>query len=460
MSPAIATVNPATGETVTTFAPHDAAEVERRIGEAQAAYEALQSTSFSERAGWMRAAADLVDADVEQLAHLMTLEMGKPLGQARSEALKCARSMRFYADNAEGFLADEVLQNPADVGASRATAIAQPLGIVLAVMPWNYPMWQVIRFAGPALMAGNAGILKHASNVPQVALYLDTLFDRAGFPLGSFRTLLVGSSAVEAVIRDPRVQAVTLTGSEAAGRSVGAIAGSEIKKSLLELGGSDPFLVMPSADLEAAATTAVTARMQNNGQSCVAAKRFLVHADVYDTFAELFSQKVRELIVGDPLAPETDVGPIATSSGRDDLVSLVEDAVSKGATVLAGGTAIDGPGWFYAPTVLADLTADMRIVMEETFGPVASLYKVADREHAVQIANQTTFGLSSSVWTTDPSEQEYFTKALDAGAVFINGMTVSYSELPFGGVKNSGYGRELSREGIREFVNIKTVWRA
>jgi succinate-semialdehyde dehydrogenase/glutarate-semialdehyde dehydrogenase len=457
---AIATVNPATGETITTFVPHDDAEIERRIAEAQAAFESLGQTSFAERATWMRAAADLVEADVDELARLMTLEMGKPIVQARNEALKCARSMRFYADNAEAFLAEEVLQDPSAVGATRAASIAQPIGIVLAVMPWNYPMWQVIRFAGPALMAGNAGLLKHASNVPQVALYLDTLFDRAGFPSGSFRTLLVGAGAVEAVLRDDRVQAVTLTGSEAAGRSVAAIAGSEIKKSLLELGGSDPFIVMPSADLEAAATTAVTARMQNNGQSCVAAKRFLVHAEVYDEFAELFSRKVRALVLGDPFDPATDVGPVATSSGRDDLAALVDDAVAKGATVLAGGAAPDGPGWFYEATVIADLRDDMRIVMEETFGPVASLYKVADRDEAVRIANQTSFGLSSSVWTTDADEQDYFARSLAAGAVFINGMTVSYSELPFGGIKNSGYGRELSREGIREFVNVKTVWQA
>jgi succinate-semialdehyde dehydrogenase/glutarate-semialdehyde dehydrogenase len=368
--------------------------------------------------------------------------------------------MRYYADNAERFLADEILEDPSSVGASSAYSIAQPLGVVLAVMPWNFPMWQVIRFAAPALMAGNAGLLKHASNVPQVATYLDTLFARAGFPVGAFHALLIGSGEVEAVLRDSRVAAVTLTGSDAAGRSVAAIAGAEIKKSLLELGGSDPFLVMRSADLDAAATTAVTARMQNNGQSCVAAKRFLVHSDVYEEFAALFSQKVRDLVVGDPLDPVTDVGPVATASGREDLAELVNDAVAKGATVLVGGSVGDGPGWFYQPTVLTDLTSDMRIEMEETFGPVASLYRVADREEAVKIANQTTFGLSSSVWTNDPDEQEYFTRALDAGAVFINGMTVSYSELPFGGIKNSGYGRELSREGIREFVNVKTVWRA
>lgn len=456
---AIATINPATGETVKEFAAHDAATVEKGIAEAQAAYEALHATTFAQRAEWMRKAADLVEADADELARIMTLEMGKPLAQAKAEALKSAKNMRFYAEHAEGFLADEPLDDPSQVGASRAYAVYQPIGVVLAVMPWNYPMWQVVRFAAPALMAGNTGVLKHASNVPQTALYLDTVFERAGFPVGSFRTLLIGSREVEAVIRDPRIQAVTLTGSEPAGRSVAAIAGSEIKHSVMELGGSDPFIVMPSADLEAAATTAVKARVQNNGQSCIAAKRFLVHADVYDAFAQLFAEKFRALKVGDPFDETVDVGPVATESGRDDLAELVDDAVAKGATILAGGKAVDGPGWFYEPTVVADLTDDMRIVMEETFGPVASLYKFADRDEAVRIANQTTFGLSSAVWTTDAEEEAFFVRELQAGAVFINGMTVSYPELPFGGIKNSGFGRELAKEGIREFMNVKTVWK-
>lgn len=456
---AIATINPATGETVKEFEPHDAAVVTTRLAEAQAAFEALRGTDYAQRAQWMRRAADLVEAEADEVARILTLEMGKPIGQARAEVLKCTKSMRFYADHAEGFLADEPLDDPSSVGASRAYAVYQPLGVVLAVMPWNYPMWQVVRFAAPALMAGNTGVLKHASNVPQAALYLDTVFERAGFPVGSFRTLLIGSREVEAVIRDPRVQAVTLTGSEPAGRSVAAIAGSEVKKSVMELGGSDPFIVMPSADLEAAATTAVKARTQNNGQSCIAAKRFLVHADVYDAFARLFADKMTALTVGDPFDEATDVGPVATESGRADLAELVDDAVAKGATVLAGGGAVDGPGWFYQPTVLADLTDEMRVVLEETFGPVASLYRVADRDEAVRIANQTSFGLSSAVWTNDTDEEAFFVRELQAGAVFVNGMTVSYPELPFGGVKNSGFGRELAKEGIREFMNVKTVWR-
>jgi succinate-semialdehyde dehydrogenase / glutarate-semialdehyde dehydrogenase len=456
---AIATINPTTGQTEQTFEAHDAAEVQRRIGQAQSAFEALRSTTYAQRGEWMRAAASLLEAEVDQLARLLVIEMGKPLPQAEAEVLKCAKNMRFYADHAESFLADEPLDDPSSVNASSAWTRYEPLGVVLAVMPWNYPLWQVIRFAAPALMAGNTGLLKHASNVPQSALYLDTLFERGGFPEGSFRALLVGSAEVAAVIEDRRVKAVTLTGSEPAGRAVAGTAGSQIKKAVLELGGSDPFLVMPSADLEAAATTAVKARILNNGQSCIAGKRFIVHADVYDRFAELFAQKMDALTVGDPLEKGTEIGPLATASGRDDLAELVDDAVAKGAQVLAGGSAPDGPGFFYRPTVLAGLTDEMRIVLEEAFGPVASLYRAEDREDALRIANQTTFGLSSAVWTNDPDEEAWFVRNLDAGAVFINGMTVSYPELPFGGIKDSGYGRELAAAGIREFCNLKTVWK-
>ncbi|MEQ1737202.1 MAG: aldehyde dehydrogenase family protein, partial [Rhodoglobus sp.] len=352
------------------------------------------------------------------------------------------------------------LGDPSTVNASAAWTRYQPLGVVLAVMPWNYPLWQVIRFAAPALMAGNTGLLKHASNVPQSALYLDSLFERAGFPAGSFTTLLIGSAGVAPVLEDWRVKAVTLTGSEPAGRSVAATAGAQIKKAVLELGGSDPFIVMPSADLDAASTMAVKARISNNGQSCIAAKRFIVHTDVYEEFAALFAAKVSALVVGDPLDPATEVGPIATASGRTELAELVDDAVAKGAEVLAGGSASEGDGFFYPPTVLAGLTDDMRIVLEEAFGPVASLYRVADRDEALQIANQTTFGLSSAVWTSDADEETWFVRNIDAGAVFINGMTISYSELPFGGIKDSGYGRELAAAGIREFCNLKTVWKA
>jgi succinate-semialdehyde dehydrogenase / glutarate-semialdehyde dehydrogenase len=457
---AIATANPATGDTVETFEPHDPEEVQRRIAQAAAAAVALRDTSFAQRAEWMNAAADILEADVERAARMITLEMGKPIAQARAEVLKCAKNMRFYAHHAEAFLADEPLADPSVVSASQARSVWQPLGVVLAVMPWNYPLWQVIRFAAPALMAGNTGLLKHASNVPQSALYLDVLFEKGGFPPGSFRTLLIGSSEVAAVIEDDRVKAVTLTGSEPAGRSVASSAGREIKKAVLELGGSDPFIVMPSADLDTASSVAVKARVSNNGQSCIAGKRFIVHADVYDEFVRLFVDKMSALVVGDPMVETTDVGPLATESGRDEVAELVDDAVAKGAQVLTGGSAPQRPGWFYSPTVLAGLTEDMRVVMEETFGPVASVYKVADREEAARVANQTTFGLSSAVWSTVAAEQDWFIDHLDAGAVFLNGMTVSYPELPFGGVKASGYGRELASAGIREFCNLKTVWKA
>lgn len=457
---AIATVNPATGETVETFQPHDGAEVERRIAQAAEAAVTLRDTTFAQRAEWMNAAAGILEADAERAARMVTLEMGKPIAQARAEVLKCAKNMRYYAEHAQPFLAPDSLAEPSAVGASRAGTVWQPLGVVLAVMPWNYPLWQVIRFAAPALMAGNTGLLKHASNVPQSALYLDHLFEKGGFPPGSFRTLLIGSAEVAAVIEDDRVRAVTLTGSEPAGRSVASTAGQEIKKAVLELGGSDPFIVMPSADLDAASTVAVKARTSNNGQSCIAGKRFIVHADVYDAFVERFVAKMRALVVGDPMDEATDVGPLATESGRADVAELVDDAVAKGALVLTGGSAPQGPGWFYSPTVLAGLTDDMRVVMEETFGPVASVYKVADREEAVRVANQTTFGLSSAVWSEDAAEQDWFIDNLDAGAVFLNGMTISYPELPFGGVKDSGYGRELAAAGIREFCNLKTVWKA
>jgi succinate-semialdehyde dehydrogenase/glutarate-semialdehyde dehydrogenase len=329
---------------------------------------------------------------------------------------------------------------------------------VLAIMPWNFPLWQAMRFAAPALMAGNVGVLKHASNVPQTALFMEELFRRAGFPEGSFQTLLVGSDAIEKIIVDPRIKAVTLTGSEGAGRSVAAIAGREIKKTVLELGGSDPFVVMPSADIDRAAAVATIARCQNNGQSCIAAKRFIVHADVYDEFKAAFVAKMSALKVGDPMDEGTDVGPLATEQGRADVEEQVQDAVAKGASVLCGGRRLEQPGWWYEPTVVADLTPDMKMYAEEVFGPVAGLYRVASLDEALELANGTSFGLGSNAWTNDPAEQERFAAELDAGAVFVNGMTTSYPELPFGGVKNSGYGRELSAQGIREFCNHKTVW--
>ncbi|RWZ85339.1 aldehyde dehydrogenase family protein [Glutamicibacter sp. HZAU] len=457
---AISTVNPTTGVTEQVFESHSTEEVERRIAHADEAAKILRGTSYAQRAEWMKATARLLEAEAEELGRLITLEMGKPIAQSVAEVRKSAASMHFYAENAEKFLADTPLEDPSVVGASKAWTTYQPLGAVLAVMPWNYPIWQVIRFAAPALMAGNTGLLKHASNVPQSAIYLDTLFERGGFPAGSFRTLLIGGGAVAPVIADPRVKAVTLTGSEPAGRSVASIAADHVKKSLLELGGSDPFVVMDSANVPAAAATAVRARISNNGQSCIAGKRFIVHTDVYDEFAAEFARLMGELVVGDPMDPATQVGPLATADGRDELAGLVDDAVALGAQVLVGGSAPQGEGYFYPPTVIAGLTDEMRLVQEEAFGPVASLYRVRDREEALQVANQTAFGLSSALWTNDAAEEQWFLERLEAGAVFINGMTVSNQELPFGGIKRSGFGRELAAEGIREFCNLKTVWKA
>ncbi|MFE0892387.1 NADP-dependent succinic semialdehyde dehydrogenase [Streptomyces rochei] len=456
----IATVNPANGETLRTYEAMGEEEIERRLQLAEATFRTYRTTAFDERARLMHRAADLLEADREEIGKVITTEMGKPVKQARAEAAKCAKAMRWYADHAAELLADE---EPAeadvkDSGASRALVRYRPLGPVLAVMPWNFPLWQVIRFAAPALMAGNVGLLKHASNVPQTALYLEDLFHRAGFPEGCFQTLLIGSAAVDDVLRDERVRAATLTGSEPAGRAVASTAGEMIKKTVLELGGSDPFVVMPSADVDRAAEVAVTARTQNAGQSCIAAKRFIVHADVYDAFAARFTEGMKALRVGDPMDEETEVGPLSSEQGVEDLLELVDDAVRGGAEVLCGGERPDGPGWYYPPTVLAGVTREMRIHREEAFGPVATLYRAADLDEAVLIANDTDFGLSSNVWTRDDADVERFVRDLEAGGVYVNGMTASHPAFPFGGVKRSGYGRELSGHGIREFCNITTVW--
>ncbi|MFC3242773.1 NADP-dependent succinic semialdehyde dehydrogenase [Gordonia humi] len=455
--PVIATINPATGETVQTFDPATAEEIESAIALAAARAKTYRTTTFAQRAEWMRAVADLLEAEADDVAAMMTLEMGKTLSAAKGEALKCAKGFRFYAEHAEAMLADEAT-DPAAVDASAAYARYQPLGVVLAVMPWNFPLWQAVRFAAPALMAGNVGLLKHASNVPQSALYLADLIRRGGFPDGCFQTLLIPSGAVESVLRDPRVAAATLTGSEPAGRSVAAIAGDEVKHTVLELGGSDPFVVMPSADIDAAVKTAVTARVQNNGQSCIAAKRFIVHTDVYDEFATKFVDAMAALTVGNPTDPSTDIGPLATEQGRVDVEELVADATANGAQILCGGTRLDGPGWYYPATVVSEITPSAKMYTEEVFGPVAGLYRAADIDEAIEIANATSFGLGSNAWTTDDAEIDRFIADLEAGGVFVNGMTVSYPELPFGGVRRSGTGRELSAHGIREFCNIKTVW--
>jgi succinate-semialdehyde dehydrogenase/glutarate-semialdehyde dehydrogenase len=456
----IATVNPANGETLKTYEAMGEEEIERRLQLAEATFRTYRTTTFDDRARLMRKAADLLEEDQQDIARVLTTEMGKPIQQARAEAAKCAKAMRWYADHAEELLADEE-PSDADVkdsGASRVRVRYRPLGPVLAVMPWNFPLWQVVRFAAPALMAGNVGLLKHASNVPQTALYLEDLFHRAGFTEGCFQTLLIGSAAVDDILRDERVKAVTLTGSEPAGRAVASTAGEMVKKTVLELGGSDPFVVMPSADIDRAAKVAVTARVQNTGQSCIAAKRFIVHTDVYDAFAERFAEGMKALKVGDPMAEDTEVGPLSSEQGLRDLEELVDDAVRGGAQVLCGGERPAGPGWYYAPTVLAGITREMRIHREEAFGPVATLYRAADLDEAVLIANDSPFGLSSNVWTRDEAEVDRFVRDLEAGGVYVNGMTASHPAFPFGGVKRSGYGRELSGHGIREFCNITTVW--
>jgi len=454
---AIARIHPATGEALKAFDEITDDELDRRLQRALATFAEGRLSTFQERSRWMRAAADLLGSEQEQVAQMVTTEMGKTIRSARAEVAKCARGFRYYAEHAERLLADE-LADPESVGATAAYARYQPLGVVLAIMPWNFPLWQVARFAAPALMAGNVGLLKHASNVPQTALYLGELFERAGFPAGSFQTLLIGSSRVERVIRDERVAAVTLTGSGPAGAAVGRVAGEMIKPSVLELGGSDPFIVMPSADLEAAARTATTARCQNNGQSCIAAKRFIVHRAVADEFERRFVDNMSSLRVGDPLDEMTDVGPLATSAGRDEVEALVADAIGEGAKLLCGGERLPGPGWFYPPTVLTELTPQMRIYNEEVFGPVAGLFRVSGTDEAIELANDSDFGLGANAWTNDGNERARFISELQAGAVFINGMVTSYPELPFGGIKTSGYGRELSAQGIRAFCNLKTVW--
>ncbi|MFK4731131.1 aldehyde dehydrogenase AldH [Agromyces mediolanus] len=456
----IATINPTTGAVEREFAPHTPEQVEEILARADAANAVLRRTSFAERAEWMRRAADLLDADLEQAAALASTEMGKTLGTAKYEVTKSANGMRWYADHAEEYLAAEEPVPAAAVGASAARVVYQPIGTVLAVMPWNYPYWQVIRFAAPALMAGNTGLLKHASSVPQTALYLGELFERAGFPAGAFQTLLIEGAAASALIQDRRIRAVTLTGSVGAGAAVAEAAGRNIKKSVLELGGTDAFVVLPSADVAKAAEAGAASRTQNSGQSCICAKRFYVHEDVYEEWFALFLERMRATTAGDPFDPATGFGPMATEQVRADAHELVADAIAKGATVHTGGELPDGPGWFYPATVLTEVTPEMRIFREECFGPVACVYRVSSLEEAVELANDSEFGLAASVWTTDAAEIDRLQDELEFGAVFANGNSASFFGLPFGGVKDSGYGRELGAFGIREFVNIKTAWTA
>jgi succinate-semialdehyde dehydrogenase / glutarate-semialdehyde dehydrogenase len=454
---AIATVNPATGETLKTYEPLTEQALEDKIARSAAAWASYRLTTPEERAGWLRAAADVLDADTDSVAELMTIEMGKTLASAKAEAAKCAKALRWYAEHGPAMLEPE-RKDAGAVGATEAYVVHQPLGVVLAIMPWNFPLWQAMRFAAPALMAGNVGLLKHASNVPQTALYIEELFRKAGFPADVFQTLLIGASTIEKVLRDDRVVAATLTGSAPAGQSVASIAGDVLKPTVLELGGSDPFIVMPSADLDKAATVAVTARNQNNGQSCIAAKRFFVHADVAEEFTRLFAEKIAALTVGDPMDENTQIGPLATESGRDDVEKYVQDAVAKGASVLVGGNRVDRPGWFYEPTLLARITPEMDLYFEEVFGPVAALFTVDSLDEAIEIANSHPYGLGANLWSEDEAERAQFVRDIASGIAFVNGMVTSYPELPFGGVKQSGYGRELTELGMREFMNTKTVW--
>jgi len=449
----IATINPATGQSLKTFNAHTRDEVDQKLQKAVAAYETHRLTSFADRAKKMRRAGEILIERKDELGRMMTTEMGKPFKAGIAEAEKCASACFFYADEAADML--EPLE--VETTGGRGIVYFQPIGPVLAVMPWNFPFWQVFRFVAPALMAGNVGLLKHSSNVPQCALAIEEILLAAGFPEGVFQTLLIGSSEVAGIIADNRIAAVTLTGSEGAGRSVGENAGRALKKTVLELGGSDPFIVMPSADVDKASKTAVSARMINNGQSCIAAKRFIIHADVYDDFVNCFVEGVKTAKVGDPMDPDTEVGPLATESIRDELAVQVEKTIAMGARALCGARKIESAGYYYEPTVLVDIPDSSPADKEELFGPVASVWKANDLNHAIAIANSSRFGLGASVWTNDDAEREQFIRDIQSGLLFVNGMVVSEPALPFGGVKDSGYGRELGDFGIMEFVNIKSV---
>lgn len=451
----IATINPATGELLKKFEPHSDAEIAAKLDLAQQAFEHYRQTSFSERSRWLDKVTDMLEQEKADLAKLMTLEMGKTYKSAIAEVEKCAWVCRYYAEHAAQFLADTYVETDA----TKSFVKYQPLGIILAVMPWNFPFWQVFRFAAPALMAGNVGLLKHASNVPQCALAIEEIIQKAGFPTGVFQTLLIPGAKVGDLMSDDRIKAATLTGSEPAGISLAVASAKQIKKTVLELGGSDPFIVLESADLQAAVAVATTARMLNNGQSCIAAKRFILQEAIADQFEKLLLEKYQALKVGDPMQPDTDIGPLATPDILRDLEQQVQTCVKAGAKVLIGGQPLaDRPGNFFLPTMITDLSPDSAIAKEEFFGPVALLFRVPDIDEAIKLANATPFGLGASAWTTNSQEQQRFIDEIEAGAVFINGMVKSDPRIPFGGIKRSGYGRELGIQGIHEFVNIKTVW--
>jgi succinate-semialdehyde dehydrogenase/glutarate-semialdehyde dehydrogenase len=450
---AIASTNPATGETLKEFEAIESREVEKKLAKADRAFQSYRKTSFAQRASWLTAAADLIESDKTQLARIMTLEMGKLLRAAEEEIEKCARGCRFYAENAAQFLAEQKVETETAHNFVRY----ESMGPILAIMPWNFPFWQVLRFAAPALMAGNVALLKHAANVPQCALAIEDVLRRAGFPEGVFQTLLIETDQVRSVIDDARVKAVTLTGSERAGSEVASAAARQIKKSVLELGGSDPFIVMPSADLPAAVKTGVAARIQNAGQSCIAAKRFILADKIYDEFVSEFVAKMRALEVGDPLDPATEIGPLASEAILEGVDEQVRKSVEAGAKLLTGGKRIERPGFFYEPTVLAEIPSGSPAYREEIFGPVACCFRARDAAEAIAIANDSSFGLGATAWTNDSAEKELFARELETGMVFINSMVASDPRLPFGGAKRSGFGRELGAEGIREFVNVKTV---
>ncbi|PYK02370.1 MAG: NADP-dependent succinic semialdehyde dehydrogenase [Verrucomicrobia bacterium] len=451
---AIASTNPATGEKLKEFSAFSGAEIEKRLKRADHAFQQHRRESFPKRAQLLVSVATLLDREKKDLARMMTLEMGKLFRASVEEIEKCARGCRYYAENAERFLEDEAAQT----NARRSYVHYEPMGPILAIMPWNFPFWQVFRFAAPALMAGNVGILKHAANVPQCALAIEQLFCRAGFDEGVFQTLLIEADQVEKLIVDPRIKAVTLTGSEKAGSAVGSAAAREIKKTVLELGGSDPFIVMPSADFGLAVSTAVKARTINTGQSCIAAKRFFIADKIYNSFLEKFVEQMRTLKVGDPFDETTQIGPLATEQILNGVHEQVQKSMAAGAKLLTGGNRIAGPGFFYEPTVLAGVPRESPAYREEVFGPVAAVFRVRDPEEAIEMANDSRFGLAASAWTNEPVEQELFASELESGMVFINAMSASDPRLPFGGVKRSGVGRELGAHGIREFMNAKTIW--
>ncbi|MGH7527731.1 MAG: NAD-dependent succinate-semialdehyde dehydrogenase [Gemmatimonadales bacterium] len=450
----IATVNPATGETLRTFTPLTDAELDARLQCAADAYQRHRKTPLADRVRMMFRAAEILEAEKEAFGRIMVIEMGKPIQAARDEAAKSAWGCRYYAEQAERFLSDEVVET----SAARSFIRYQPIGPVLAIMPWNFPFWQVFRFAAPAVVAGNVGLLKHASSVPQCALAIEEIFRRAGFAEGVFQSLLIETERVRRVIEDPRVAAVTLTGSTGAGGQVASTAGKVIKKTVLELGGSDPFIVMPSADLDAAVRTAVKARVINNGQSCIAAKRFIVAESIADEFERRFVAGMEALAVGDPMDPATEVGPLANEAQVRTIADQVQQTIAAGGRLLTGGRRLDRPGYYYAPTVLTDISPQSPVYHDEVFGPVALLFRARTIDDAIQVANDTPFGLGASAWTNDEGERARFAAELEAGMVFINAMVASDPRLPFGGVKQSGYGRELGLYGLREFVNIKTVW--